>query len=253
MSIATLFDYGTLDVETRVVVQQKTTEIKERVRRSREDILAIGERLADIKQRLGHGAFGRWLEVEFGWSDRFAQELMNVARVFKTELSSDLDITPTALRSLAAPSVPQPARQEAIETARNGNHVGTREVERIIERHKPDVPQSKPVLDLFRAEDDRAEQQLQARPPDTEPSQGQVDQEDNSEAERRRKHFLRCLNDIDDLTRAVAARVHHGGYDGFPVVFSQLQKKDKLRVRGKIEILIERLQGWSKLIREDAR
>lgn len=138
MSLATLFDYGTLDTETRVVVQQKTTEIKDRVRRSRQDILEIGERLIDIKERLGHGSFGRWLEVEFGWTDRTAQGFMSVADAFKSDIISDLDITPTALRSLAAPSVPEPARQEAIESARNGNHIGTKEAAKIIETHKPD-------------------------------------------------------------------------------------------------------------------
>lgn len=186
MSLATLFDYDALDVETRVVVQQKTGEIKDRVRRSRQDILEIGERLVEIKDRLGHGSFGRWLEAEFGWSDRFAQDLMNVAKVFKSELNSDLDITPTALRSLAAPSVPEPARKEAIETARSGNHVGTKEAAAIVEKHKPAVRE--PIPDLFTSEDNRGQDATESQPADAdEPADDEPEEEEDTEDEEEPK------------------------------------------------------------------
>ena len=61
------FDYGALDMETRVVVQQRTGEIRSLVRRSAQDIIDIGLKLGEVKQRLGHGGFGKWLEAEFEW------------------------------------------------------------------------------------------------------------------------------------------------------------------------------------------
>ena len=51
------FDYGALDSETRIVVQQRTGEIRSLVRRSAQDIIDIGLKLGEVKQRLGHGGF----------------------------------------------------------------------------------------------------------------------------------------------------------------------------------------------------
>ncbi len=62
----TLFDYGQLDVETRITVKQRTEEIKTLVRRSAQDIIDIGNKLIDVKAMLEHGEFGNWLDKEFG-------------------------------------------------------------------------------------------------------------------------------------------------------------------------------------------
>jgi hypothetical protein len=40
----TLFDYAVLDPETRIVVQQRTEEIRALVRRSAQDIIDIGNK-----------------------------------------------------------------------------------------------------------------------------------------------------------------------------------------------------------------
>ena len=42
------FDYDLLDSETRIVVKQKTGEIRERTKRAADDIVAIGERLIEV-------------------------------------------------------------------------------------------------------------------------------------------------------------------------------------------------------------
>jgi hypothetical protein len=146
MAIRVLFDYGSLDSESRIVVRRKTAEIKERVRRTRRTIIEIGERLIDVKARLGHGQFGRWLEAEFEWSCRMAQELMNVAQAFKCALNADLDIGPTAMRSLAAPSVPEAARREAISRAEGGDKIGVREAKEIIARHRRPTSETLPAV-----------------------------------------------------------------------------------------------------------
>ena len=53
----TAFDYESLDAETRIVVRQKTGEIKDRMRRSASDIVEIGERL--IGKRPANRIFNR--------------------------------------------------------------------------------------------------------------------------------------------------------------------------------------------------
>lgn len=87
-----LFDYSQLDTETRIVVQQRTEEIKVLVRRSAQDIIDIGNKLIDIKARLGHGNFGNWLKNEFGWTAMTAQRFMQVADRFKNNNLLDLNI-----------------------------------------------------------------------------------------------------------------------------------------------------------------
>lgn len=76
------FDYASLDPETRIVVQQRTGEIKSLVRRSVADVIDIGGKLAEVKARLQHGQFGDWLEGEFGWSHDTAGRFLNVAAQF---------------------------------------------------------------------------------------------------------------------------------------------------------------------------
>lgn len=121
--IVAAFEYSQLDTETRIIVQQKASEIKTLMRRTAQDIKEIGHKLIEVKQQLGHGKFGNWLEAEFGWTDRTAQNFMRVADTFKSENFSDLALAPSALYLLASPSTPDEARQEAIERARQGEVV----------------------------------------------------------------------------------------------------------------------------------
>jgi outer membrane biosynthesis protein TonB len=184
MSLATLFDYAALDAETRIVVQQKTGEIRERVRRTRQDVIEIGERLIEVKERLGHGNFGKWLRAEFDWADRTAQSFMCVAEAFKSAIIADLDITPTALQGLAAPSVPDEARSEAIRRARDGEHIGSKEAKEIAGKHIPTpTPKPAPQPDLFAAESAKQQRNVESRRPDPKPVTKPEEEEWESEEE----------------------------------------------------------------------
>lgn len=141
--VVTPFNYDDLDPETRIIVQQRTSEIKAIARQTAQGVLDIGAKLAEVKDRLGHGRFGYWLDQEFGWSDRTARSFMAAARSFKTEIISDLSIAPTALVMLASPSVPEAARQQAIQQAINGIPVNTKQARQIIDQHRP-APAPKP-------------------------------------------------------------------------------------------------------------
>lgn len=143
VQIVTPFNYDDLDPETRIIVKQRTSEIKAIARQTAQGVLDIGAKLAEVKDRLGHGRFGYWLDQEFGWSDRTARSFMAAARSFKTEIISDLSIAPTALVMLASPSVPEAARQQAIQIAANGLPVNTRQARQIIDQHRP-APAPKP-------------------------------------------------------------------------------------------------------------
>jgi len=139
------FRYDRLDSETRVVVEQRTEEIRDLVRRTAQDIYRIGEKLIQVKERLPHGQFGPWLDEEFGWSKRTARRFMHVANHFKTDTVSDLEASNRALYKLAAPSAPEEAREEAIERSREGEHISHSDAEDLVKKHESEQePQGKP-------------------------------------------------------------------------------------------------------------
>ena len=120
---ATDFNYTVLESESRIIVQQHTYEIKSLMRRTANDIIHIGQKLKEVKSQLGHGYFRRWLKIEFDWSIWTATKFMQVADKFKCVKFSHLDIAPSALYELAAPSTPDFVRFEAIERASHGETI----------------------------------------------------------------------------------------------------------------------------------
>lgn len=130
------FDYGALDTETRIVIQQRTSEIKSLMRRTATDIIDIGIRLTDVKEQFGHGYFRNWLKAEFNWSISAATKFMQVSEQFKCVNFTHLNITASALYLLAAPSIPKQARGEALERATQGEAITHTEAKAIVTRHK---------------------------------------------------------------------------------------------------------------------
>lgn len=63
----------------------------------------IGNRLIAVKERLGHGNFGKWIELEFQWSDRQARTLMKIAsELGERKDTSDLPTATMPLYALAS-------------------------------------------------------------------------------------------------------------------------------------------------------
>jgi len=117
------FDYASLDAETRIVVQQRTDEIRSLVRKSASDIIEIGLKLIDVKKRLRHGQFLGWLALEFEWKERAAEQFMAVGRQFKSANFADLSVAPSALYLLASGTTPDQVRQELIAQAEAGKRI----------------------------------------------------------------------------------------------------------------------------------
>lgn len=133
------FDYGALDADTRTIVRQRTNEIKGLMKRAAQDIIDIGQKLIEVKARLGHGHFGAWLAAEFEWSQDTANNFMAVARNF-IEIPNGSEFAPRALYLLARPSTPEPARIEALEIARSGQPITYNTAQEITGRHKAAGP-----------------------------------------------------------------------------------------------------------------
>lgn len=133
-----LFDYSQLDAPTRDFVEKRTAEIRTLGRRMTMDIIGIGQRLIEIKDRVGHGNWGNWLGYEFKWTERMARRFMNVARAFKSDKLSDLTIQASALYLLAAPATTDEARQEAIERAQEGEEITYTIAREIVDEREPE-------------------------------------------------------------------------------------------------------------------
>lgn len=129
------FDYSQLDSETRIVVQQRTSEIRTLLKRTAQDRIDIGVKLLDIKSRLNHGYWLNWLKVEFDGSEDTAENLMNAAKHFG-QIPNSSEFQAKALYMLAAPSTPLEARTEAIERSAH-EPITTQVAKQIVEKHKP--------------------------------------------------------------------------------------------------------------------
>lgn len=131
------FDYSAIDSDTAQFIQQQTGEIRVLMRRTTQDIFEIGQKLIVVKERLGYRRFGEWLAAEFAWTDRTAQRFMNVVEAFAqhSDTMSALDFAPTALYTLAAPSLPQEAREEAITRAKEGEAISAKKAQEIKKKY----------------------------------------------------------------------------------------------------------------------
>ncbi|MEM7590591.1 MAG: DUF3102 domain-containing protein [Cyanobacteria bacterium P01_A01_bin.83] len=129
------FDYSVFDEDLSAYLREKTTGIKQLVRRSGQDIIDIGQSLIDVKGKLEHGQFYLWLETEIGLNYRTANRFMSVAERFKSEQLLDLDILPSALYELSAPSVPETATEEALLRAKQGEKINVDTAKKIKSKH----------------------------------------------------------------------------------------------------------------------
>lgn len=145
-----------IDSEVSTFIQERTTEIKALVNRSARDIIEIGEKLIQVKEKLAHGQFGSWLKTEFKWDERTARNFMTVADKFKSENFADLDFAPSALYLLAAPSTPEEALQSALELAEKGETISHAKAKEILERHKEEnYRKDAEILVVSQSEDDK--------------------------------------------------------------------------------------------------
>jgi hypothetical protein len=143
------FNYELLEARVAEKARSSAQRIRDKVKRTIEDIIEVGNDLLAVREALPHGQFGPWLAAEFGWTERTARNFMAVAERFgpKTEIISDLTIQPTAAYLLAAPSAPDEAREAAIERAEAGEQITTAVAKEILaETRKKSRPRRKKAI-----------------------------------------------------------------------------------------------------------
>ena len=170
-SLSPTFDYSSLDGETSRFIQQQTGEIRMLMRRTAQDIFEIGQKLIDVKQKLGHGQFLAWLQAEFAWKERTARNFMYVAKQFKSATIADLELAPSVLYMLAAPSTPEAAREEAIARAEAGESISKETAQKIKQKYqktsKPPSSEPSGKSELETEVKSQSRQRVTARDTDT--------------------------------------------------------------------------------------
>lgn len=102
------------DDETRRDVWSKVGYIHGLSAEAGRTIIAIGETLCDMKEMLPHGQFMACVEAEFGWSQPWAYQLMQVAKRFANHKSTyDLPSSAQVLALLAAADADDATVQQA--------------------------------------------------------------------------------------------------------------------------------------------
>ena len=97
-------------------------------------MIEIGRRLVDCKAKVGHGGWLPWLESEFGWTDKTAENFINVHKLAgKFENISNLDIPISGLYLLAAPAADE-VRDAVIARAEAGEAMSVEDIRRAIDK-----------------------------------------------------------------------------------------------------------------------
>jgi hypothetical protein len=136
-----LFDYASLDTDTRLFVQEKAQAIHTRLKRTAEDIIAIGLDLRAVKERLEHGQFKPWLHSEFQMSYPTAINFMRVAERFGKNINF-IHLPISVLYELAAPSMPD----TVIQMVEAGQLPATLSAIRDVKRELQHQPVITPIL-----------------------------------------------------------------------------------------------------------
>lgn len=140
IDVESRYDYSGLPVNVAKQVRSAADRIKKRLKRTVSDIIQTGLDLVAVKEQLSHGEWGVWLEAEFEWKHTTAWKFMQVAEKFsQCENLNSLPVRPSALYLLAQPSVPDEARDEALDKAESGEPITVAAAKEIIASHREPV------------------------------------------------------------------------------------------------------------------
>ncbi|WP_176479212.1 DUF3102 domain-containing protein [Mesorhizobium sp. WSM3860] len=95
--------YNALQPAIAKMAEEAAGRIHSHGESARRSVVEIGKELRAMKDKLGHGFFGKWIEAEFDMTAKTAQNYMNRARMAEKSESVP-GLSDTALQLLAAPS-----------------------------------------------------------------------------------------------------------------------------------------------------
>jgi hypothetical protein len=157
-------------------LRKHAVAIRDLRKRASKDIVEIGRRLTEAKELAGHGHWLAWLDREFGWSERTAQNFMRVHTLSlgKSANFADLNIPISAVFLLAAPSTSPEAVSEVAERAKTEPMTMKKVKATVAEHHRPvsvdleerPAPSPEQLMDAaaVQAEEDTGGDEIEAPP-----------------------------------------------------------------------------------------
>ena len=143
------FNYDKIDTAKRQVVQQHATEINGLLRRTAENIVAIGQHLLDVKEALPDGLFTGWMYAEFRWGKSSAACYMRIAREFG-HLDCLDKFQPSALDFLARKPMSDLAIEKAVTASRAGEVISQKKAYQLVHKYPPQrntpTPDTRPAI-----------------------------------------------------------------------------------------------------------
>lgn len=115
-------------------------EIADRINgRTKTHYIETGRDLISASKILEYGTFCKWLKNSFGWSESTARNFMNAAKLIDKSLKF-ADLQPSAVMALAAPSVPESAKDKILADLDAGKKLTVAEIKATIKAAKPPKP-----------------------------------------------------------------------------------------------------------------
>ena len=114
-------------------------EIRRQQRTVVDGIAKIGEALIRAKAALPHGTFLPWLQAEFDWTERTAQNFMSVAERFGTNPKRVSYLPLATVYRLASPSTPDDLRDRIVGQIDNGESKTAYEIDSEIKSARREV------------------------------------------------------------------------------------------------------------------
>jgi hypothetical protein len=140
------FDYSALPADIAETMRQRAARIRSQQQGIARNIIETGRELIRAKAALPHGAFGPWLQAEFGWNERTAQRYMRAAEMLGEKSGTVSVLGATAIHALAARSTPQRVRDDVVTRLETGERVTAQTVleqVRVARREAAVVPASR--------------------------------------------------------------------------------------------------------------
>ena len=134
--LASNFDYNALAPNTASMAAAAAAEIRTSTRRQITEVVAAGKLLLKVKAALPHGAFGKWLEAEFGWAERTAHNYMRAAETYGSNPQRVADLPLKTIYQLQAPTVPESVRNDVFSMTERGERPTQVVVEALISEAK---------------------------------------------------------------------------------------------------------------------
>jgi hypothetical protein len=125
------------DLDDEAYLAQAEGEIRGYGRLVVSGIVAIGKKLVEVKERVGHGRYEKFIRERLGFSEDTALRFVQSYRLFESRNLRDLNrlqIDASALYLLAQPSTPEEVRTAALEKAASPNGISRDEIATLIDQ-----------------------------------------------------------------------------------------------------------------------